>query len=242
MNPGEYATMYRVEEAHWWYQSLRGMLTEFMAAMPDNARVLDIGCGTGANMQALNIASGIDYSTEAVEFCRQRNLTETAAASATALPFASESFDAAISCDVLCHHSIQDKSQMIRESARVLRPGGFLLLNLPAYAWLMSSHDVHVGTDRRFTRSEMPSLLGQAGMQPVRMTYWNTAMFPVAVAVRMWRKVRPPGASDLGAGSGEVANGVLTAILRAERALTKLTPLPFGLSLLVLARKNLAGL
>jgi len=238
MNPGEYATMYHVEETHWWYRSLRGMLTQSMAAFPEDARVLDVGCGTGANMQALKITYGIDYSTEAIAFCRERTLSETAAASATALPFASESFDAAISCDVLCHHSIADKSQMLRESARVLRPGALLLLNLPAYSWLMSSHDEYVGTDRRFRKAEMPALLEEAGLEPIRMTYWNTAMFPLAAAVRTWRKFRPPRASDLAAGSGEMANGLLTTILRAERALTKMTPLPFGLSLMVLARKN----
>lgn len=238
MNPGEYATMYRVEEAHWWYRALRAMVTHYMAAFPENARILDVGCGTGANMQALNIAFGIDYSREAVAFCRERELPRTAAASAIALPFANESFDAAISCDVLCHHSIADKTVMLQESARVLRPGALILLNVPAYSWLMSSHDEHVGTDRRFRMREMPALLDAAGLDVVRMTYWNTALFPVAAAVRLWRKIRPPEASDLAAGSGELANGLLGAILRVECAMTRLVRLPLGLSLMVLARKR----
>ncbi len=237
MNPNEYATMYRVEEAHWWYRSLRGMLTEFKKSFPEDARMLDIGCGTGANMQAFDIAYGIDFSHDAIQFCRDRGLTKTAAASATALPFSNESFDAAISCDVICHHSIQDKSQMLKESARVLRPGALLLINLPAYMWLMSSHDDHVGTDRRFHSSEMPDLLNEAGLEAIRMTYWNTVLFPVAAAVRLQRKVRPPQESDLAAGSGEAVNGLLMTILRAERALTRVANLPFGLSLMVLARK-----
>lgn len=238
MNPGECAIMYRVEETHWWYRSLRGMLRQFMVAFPEDAQVLDVGCGTGANMQALSLGCGIDYSCEAVRFCRERGVSRTAAASATALPFADESFDAAISCDVLCHHSIADKTQMLQESARVLRPGALLLLNLPAYSWLMSSHDMHVGTDRRFRMGEMPALLNGAGLEAVEMTYWNSAMFPVAAAVRLWRKVRPPNVSDLEAGSGEMANGLLCAVLRAERALTRVTRLPFGLSLMILARKR----
>lgn len=238
MNPGEYATMFRVEETHWWYRSLREMLKHYMAAFPENAKILDVGCGTGANMQALNIAFGIDYSREAVQFCRDRALPRTTAASATALPFANASFDAAISCDVLCHHSIADKTQMLQESARVVRPGALILLNLPAYSWLMSSHDVHVGTDRRFRMREMPALLDAAGLDVVRMTYWNTALFPVAAGVRLWRKIRPPEASDLAAGSGELANGLLSAVLRMECAMTRLIRLPLGLSLMVLARKR----
>ena len=238
MNPGEHATMFRVEETHWWYRSLRGMLTHFMATFPDDAKVLDVGCGTGANMHALNIRFGIDYSHEAVAFCRERGLPGTAAASATALPFADGSFDAAISCDVLCHHSIADKTQMLQESARVVRPGALVLLNLPAYTWLMSSHDVHVGTDRRFHMQEMPGLLDAAGMDILKMTYWNTAMFPVAAGVRLWRRIRPPAASDLAAGSGEMANGLLSAVLRVECALTRVVRLPFGLSLMVLAQKR----
>ncbi len=238
MNRAEYATMYRVEEAHWWYRSLRGMLTEFMAAFPNDARVLDVGCGTGANMQALDIACGIDFSPEAIRFCRERGLTSTAAASAIALPFADDSFDAAISCDVLCHRSIVDKSQMLAETARVMRPGAPLVLNLPAYNWLKSSHDEHVGTNRRFHRGEMPDLLRSAGLEPIRMTYWNTVMFPVAAAVRMWRKMRPPQESDLAAGSGEMLSGMLSAIVDVERTLTRFGSLPFGLSLMVLARKR----
>jgi SAM-dependent methyltransferase len=238
MNPGEYATMYQVETDHWWYRSLRGMLVDFTAAFPEDARVLDVGCGTGANMQALNLACGIDFSHEAVRFCREREMTGTATASAIALPFADASFDAAISCDVLCHHSIANKSEMLQEISRVLRPGALMVLNLPAYSWLMSSHDAHVGTDRRFRMNEMPSLLTSAGFEPVRVTYWNTLMFPVAAAVRLWRQFRPPPASDLAAGSGEVANGVLRAVLRMERSLIRLAPMPFGLSLLVLAKKR----
>ena len=237
MNPGEYATMYRVEETHWWYRSLRGMIKHCMAAYPEQGRVLDIGCGTGANMQALDIGYGIDFSVAAVQFCRERGLYNTATASATSLPFADESFDAAISCDVLCHNSIREKTQMLRECARVLRPGALLILNLPAYGWLMSTHDVHVGTDRRFRMGEMKALLGAVGLEPVRMTYWNTALFPVAAIVRLWRRIRPPQASDLAAGSGEMANGLLCAVLRMERVLTRVGRLPFGLSLMVLARK-----
>jgi len=238
MNLGEYETMFRVETDHWWYRSLRGMLVDFVAAFPEDARVLDVGCGTGANMQALNITCGIDFSHEAVQYCRERGMGGTATASAIALPFADASFDAAISCDVLCHHSIADKGEMLQEISRVLRPGAFLLLNLPAYSWLMSSHDVHVGTDRRFRMSEMPALLERAGFEPIQMTYWNTLMFPVAAAVRLWRQFRPPPVSDLAAGSGEMANGVLRAVLRFERTLTQLVRLPFGLSLLVLAKKG----
>ncbi|NUM53167.1 MAG: class I SAM-dependent methyltransferase [Candidatus Hydrogenedentes bacterium] len=242
MERDEYAIMFRVEDGHWWYAGLRAMLSRVWdrCAPHGDVRMLDIGCGTGANLshfRAKAACFGIDFSTEAIRFCRQRSETKTAAASATHLPFADASIDVILSCDVLCHRSIRDKSQPLREIHRVLKPNGIVILNLPAYQWLHSSHDVHVQTDRRFSRGELHALLSASGLGPFYITYWNTLLFPPIVVTRLWRKLRPLPASDLDGASGEGMSTVFGAILLAERALLRVSPLPFGLSVLVAAKK-----
>lgn len=242
MELAEYATMAGVEERHWWYRALRAMIEEAWHRHVDAARprLLDVGCGTGANLLALAgraEPSGIDFAPEAVRWCRGRGLAETAVASAAALPFPSMSFDVVLSCDVLCHGSMPDKRVPFAELARVLKPGGVLLLNLPAFMWLYSSHDRAYHTDRRFTRPEVERRLRDAGLAPARVTYWNSVLFPAAAAIRLLRRFTRPEGSDLAAGSAAGASTLFGAAFALERALLRLGPLPFGVSVFAVARK-----
>lgn len=243
MNIREYEIMRRVEADHWWYRSLRAMLDLMWdrTVAEERPRLLDVGCGTGANLGAFGEraeAMGIDFSPEAVLFCREAGLDSTAVASAVALPFADASFDVAISCDVLCHQSIRNKAAMLIEIHRVLKPGATLLLNVPAYQWLHSSHDIHVQQDKRFTRRETVELLKRCSFEPMHATYWNTLLFPPVLVTRLWRKLRPAATSDLEAGSGQSVNALLEAVLTLERQIATLTALPFGLSIMIAARKR----
>ncbi len=244
MNLDEYEIMYRVEDAHWWYVSLRGMIDlhwrRFAAKGP--VRLLDVGCGTGAVLNWFSLqegvsAAGVDYSGEAIRFCRKRGQIRSASASANELPFGDDSFDAVVSFDVLCHRSIQDPQVPLREMRRVLCPGGMLLLNLPAYQWLYSSHDVAVHTVRRFTRSGIFGMLRETGFETVDATYWNTVLFPAIVAVRLWRRLFPPSQSDLADGAEGAMNHLFEVVLEVERAVARRFHLPFGLSVFVVARK-----
>lgn len=242
MKPEEYEIMYRAEDAHWWYRGLRAVLQEQVRRFtpPGPLRLLDVGCGTGANLHAAPesvAAFGIDYALEAVRFCRKRDLLRTLAASAVHLPFADASFDAVVTCDVLCHRSIPDKRAPLREIHRVLAPGGMLFLNLPAYQWLHSSHDVHVFTDRRFSRKEVEILLRETSLEPLRITYWNTILFAPAACVRLWRKVTPPRHSDLAGEPNALTSAACSRLLAYERAVMRIADLPFGLSVFAVARK-----
>lgn len=244
MNLEEYATMFSVEDEHWWYHGLRGMVRRawrrHCGSGSRPARILDAGCGTGATLAMLAEWAepvGIDLMPEAIRFCRMRGRQRTAAASVIALPFRADTFDAAVSLDVLCHRSIREKGEPLREIGRVLKPGGLLILNLPAYPWLHSSHDVAVHTDRRFTKRSAVRLIGQCGFEPVETTYWNSLLLPPIVLTRLWRKMVPPKGSDLASGGKGPANALFKAILRAERGLLTLAPLPAGLSLFIVARK-----
>ena len=242
MELAEYATMAAAEERHWWYRGLRALIGEAWGAhvrLP-RPRLLDVGCGTGANLLALAGRCepvGLDVAPEAIAWCRRRGLAATTVGSADALPFPAASFDAVLSCDVLSHQRLPDRLRPLREMARVLRPGGVLLLNVPAYRWLLSSHDRAVQMDHRFTRGEVALLLRQAGLAPVRVTYWNTALFPAAAAVRLLRRLTRPPTSDLDAGSAAAAGSLFEAALAGERRLLRHLDLPFGLSVFAVARK-----
>src|SRR4051794_25952438 len=124
MEPVEYATMAEAENGHWWYRALRAVIREAWKRHIGEQRpkLLDVGCGTGANLAALHELSqpfGIDFAPEAVAWCRQRGLVDTVVASAGALPFAERSFDVVLSCDVLCHGSLPKKQVPLAEMARV---------------------------------------------------------------------------------------------------------------------------
>lgn len=242
MNPHEYATMFAVEDGHWWYLGLRAMISgacrRHLTAV--NPRILDAGCGTGATLQMLaqcGVPVGVDIAPLAVQLCRKRQQNLTAAASVLALPFDAATFDAAVSLDVLCHRAVTDKQAPLHEIARVLRPGGILILNLPAYQWLLSSHDAAVHNDTRFTKRQTRALLKNAGLTPVEATYWNSLLLPPIIAARLWRKIVPPAQSDLASGGQGPSNSLFQAVLAAERALLRLTPLPAGLSVFLVARK-----
>lgn len=241
MNPREYATMFAAEDGHWWYRGLRAMVAGACRRHlpPGNPRILDAGCGTGATLEMLGqfgAPAGVDLAPLAVQYCRGRGQALTASGSVLDLPFKDAAFDAAVSLDVLCHRAVTDKQAPLREMARVLRPGGLLILNLPAYQWLLSSHDAAVQNDTRFTKRRALALLKQAGFTPIEATYWNSLLLPPIIAARLWRRLLPPAQSDIASGGQGPAGALFRAILAAERALLRLTPLPAGLSVFLVAR------
>jgi 2-polyprenyl-3-methyl-5-hydroxy-6-metoxy-1,4-benzoquinol methylase len=245
MNQGEYRIMRDVEDIHWWYAGLRGMIrlqwARWSRADGSPARILDAGSGTGANMAMMaEHASvyGLDMSPDALALTWQRGLSNIVQASVSDSPWVSESFDGVLMMDVLYHRAVPDKSAALREAARVLKPGGILLVNVPAYQWLMSSHDTAIHTDKRFTRSELHGLLRDAGLIVERITYWNTMLFAPAALVRFLRKNMVGNTeSDLGGYRETALTRFFSAVLAVERGILGILPLPFGLSVFAVARK-----
>ncbi|MBI5093277.1 MAG: class I SAM-dependent methyltransferase [Candidatus Hydrogenedentes bacterium] len=243
MEVKEFETMYRVEDLHWWYVGLREILSaawrEYVPARPD-LRLLDVGCGTGANLRHFAphaAAAGIDFTIEALRWCRKRGLSQLAAASAIDLPFGAGSFDVAISCNMLGHINVPGEVPPLREIYRALRPGGVFLLNVAAYQWLCSSHDAAVHNTRRYTRAQTVQFVEAASFDVLHATYWNTALLPPAICVRLWRKFFSPGASDLADEPGAFENRVCGLALAVERQMLRWSTLPAGLSIFVVARK-----
>jgi len=236
----EFKLIYRVEDAHWWYRALHALLLDFVKRdAPDPLlRILDIGCGTGAVMDRLDgrgTTFGIDPAPEAVACCLQRGIRKLARASAAGLPFPDTYFDAAVMLDVLTQSALCDKTAPLREARRVLKTGGLLFLNVPAYQCLYSSHDRAIQADRRMNRGEVVRLLHDAGFQVRRVTYWNTVLFPAMAAVRLRRKRQPYRGSDLQDVPYAIVNKLLTGLLTAERRILRTVSLPFGLSVFAVA-------
>jgi len=246
MEPQEYGLMFNVEQAHWWYLGMekitRAILDASLPHAPQSA-ILDAGCGTGAAMSTYlaeyGNVTGIDVSPLALEFCRKRNLTTLALASVTKIPFPPDSFDLATSFDVLYEQAVENDRAALDEIFRVLRPGGLFLLRLPAYDWLRGQHDQTIHTARRYTAPQVKRLLANSGFAPLRVTYANTFLFPLALAKRLLERIFPPDpySSDLSVNVGTL-NGLFKNILASEAFFVSRSGLPFGLSVIALAQKS----
>jgi len=242
MQPEEYRKMAGVEDAMWYYRALHRHVTRSLSrALPAApVRVLDAGCGTGGLLRRLRAArpawalTGLDFSPLACELARERTGGEIVPGSIAALPFPNAMFDAVVSCDVVCQ--VTDPAQAVREFHRVLRPGGTVVLTMPAYPWMFSYHDKEVGNLRRYTRGEVNILLRAAGFVIVSSTYWNTLLFPLAV---LRRKFLPPAApaSDVGRYPALVEAGCNALMALEHGWLGWGEQLRFGNSVLTVARK-----
>ncbi len=242
MERDEYELMFRVEDTHWWYRALHRLIRDTLDAhLPAwrKASILDAGCGTGAILQQLGNPQrhvGVDLSAEAVGFCHRRGLFNVTRADVGALPFADASFDAVICLSVLYHQWVTDPGTTLRELRRVLRPGGLLLINLPAYEFLHSAHDDAVLTARRFTMSNVRQLLLAGGFDIRRLTYWTTLLFPVAVVARTFGGSRTGRDFDAEA-PARLKNAALGAIMSLELSMLRWVSLPFGVALFAVAEK-----
>jgi SAM-dependent methyltransferase len=244
MQSGEYATMFRVEETHWWYRALHQLIFQTLdRELPDwrSKRILDAGCGTGAILQRLGSYDrnvGVDLAPEAISFCHKRGLPNVQQADITSLPFAENSFDAVICSSVIYHEWVTDMDAAVRELHRVLRPEGLFLLNVPAFRFLHSAHDEAVMTARRFRKPEIRRVLSENGFAIQQLTYWITLLFPLAVVARTF------GASKVGRDFPDEKRGrssferILSAITSIELRLLRRMSLPFGVALFAAARKS----
>jgi SAM-dependent methyltransferase len=187
MEPAEYTLMDQAEANMWWYRALHTRLTEALNDV--RGCVLDAGCGTGGFLDVLRTRRvdlsrfGLEWDEQAARRAQEKSGALVARGSVNALPFGDGRFDAAVSADVLCHRAA-DPERALAELWRVLRPGGRLVMNLPAYRWLTSAHDARVHNTRRFTASEVVAMLRQAGFAHARARYWNGLLLPLMVIQR----------------------------------------------------------
>ena len=245
----EYDTMHQVEDTYWWYQVLhwevvKDVVSRFSPVQP--CKLLDAGCGTGGMLRTLRETRpewqimGLDLSSVAVEYCQQRGLAEVIPGSVDEMPFRNASFDVVVSLDVLYHRQVS-QNRALSETARVLKPGGLLILNLPAFDVLKGRHDVAVHGTRRYTVKRIRELLGPSRFKLETAFYWYAWLFFPLLAWRLLtRSLKPPREdetkSDLSALPPKI-NALLTAIGRLDFMVCRLLHLPFGTSVYSVGRK-----
>ena len=203
MERAEYERLAAVEERGWWFWGLHtNLIAAWRSAAPpilNNPTLLDAGCGTGGLLLRLTSdlpesrCVGIDLDPLAAAIARRKSGAPIVIASTLALPFAPSSLEAVFSADVLCHRGVEPQGAL-QSIKQCLKPGGTVILNLPAYRWLFSGHDRAVDNVRRFDRAEVRGLLSDQGFVRVETRYWNSLLFPLMVLQRL---THPSGTSDV---------------------------------------------
>jgi len=234
---------HQAEDRHWWYRGRRTVLKGAIArlGLPEPARILDAGCGSGRNMvelARLGTVTGVELSETSVVLARERDVGEVVAGSVLEMPFADDSFDLAVSLDVIEH--LEDDLGALRELRRTVAPGGALLVTVPAYQWLWSGHDVINHHHRRYTRRTLQRVAEQAGWSQLRTTYFNSLLLPAAIALRVLDRVNRAKTTETSLDlwiPPEPVNWLLERPLTLEAALiARGGRIPAGLSLLAVFR------
>lgn len=252
MQQHTYSIMYQVEGAHWWFVGRRRIIESFLAPLCQKLKaerhpasqstpafkILDIGCGTGANLEMLSRfgdAEGVDVSAEALAFCRQRGLGSVRQGDAEHLPWEDGSFDLVTGLDVVEH--LDDDVAGLKEMRRVLRPGGYAFLFVPAFMFLWGVQDDISHHRRRYTLKGLQQVAREAGFEIERATYANIFFFlPVLVGRLLMRltRIRPASENNINI---KALNGVFGRIFGAESSILRYVNLPFGVSAICVARR-----
>lgn len=263
VEPEEYERMWRVEREHFWFVGTRDILLEVLrrelggSDAISRARILDVGCGTGYTQHRLpppldgGLRVAVDRSPIALRLARRQDPGASRAevrepvlvqADATRLPLADGCLDVALALDVLEH--LDDDVAGARELGRVVRPGGRVIVTVPAWRALWSDHDVALHHRRRYTRPEIVGVLERAGLRVQHATYFNTLLFPLVATMRVAGRLRQrllgsrAGAESDARLPPRPLNKLLHRVLSSERHVVGRVPLPLGVSILVVARPH----
>ena len=247
MNPAEFANIARAEEGFWWYRGMRYILSRFLDPLTAGRalrNVLEAGCGTGYNALELQNRKGwhvfpLDLQMEGLAYARSMGLVRLVQGDIASLPFRSGAFDAVVCLDVIVHFARGAEDQPVAEFARVLAPGGLLVLRVSALDVLRSRHSQFTTERQRFTRQRLTALASRHGIRVLRCTYANTILFPVAWAkFRVWEPLtRQVPQSGVKPGRGWL-NRALKLPLAAEGVwLGAGLNLPVGQSLILVGEK-----
>lgn len=238
---------FHAEQSHFWFRGFRRFVTPWLVAAANgrsDLRLLDCGCGTGANLTLLGRhgrAFGFDLTMRGLELGRQQQRTRIARASIGAIPHPDSTFDVVTSFDVLYGLPDEIEQAAAREIARVLKPGGAAVVSTAAFESLRGAHGTFANEVRRYTRSSLAELLTRHGLHVERTAYTHATLFPLIYAVRAWQRWRgggtaAPSEAEISVPSWPV-NTALTAALVVESWAQRVVSMPFGSSVICLARK-----
>lgn len=246
MDPALYERIFRLQQHHWWYRSRERFLDVLLRHLPRGGVVLDAGCGPGSMLRyfgRFGQVVGLDRYLPALGMCRSHFAGPLVQGECGRLPFADGGFSLVAACEVLYHRNITDLTGTVRELARVLSPGGSLLLVDSAYSGCSSDHDLAAHGARRFTRGELVAVMESAGLEVVHATYAYALLLPLVWLLRRGKRLlgvkEAPGA-ELHAAWPPV-NRLVVGWFTLEAAVAGRWGLPFGLSVQVLGRKPAGG-
>lgn len=239
----EIERMARLEDTYWWFRArrclVRWLLERFR--VPQGGLVLDAGCGTGGTYAALRDrwqVVGCDLAPLAMQYCRRRGMQLGVVGDVTALPVRDQVFDAVISCDVFEH--LPEDKPAARALFEATKPGGIIVVTVPALPWLWSEHDEALDHRRRYTRQALHALLSGAGWHVELLNYTVSLLLPPIVVFRVWRRLVRRG-SESRVDVFELprpVDALLGAISQLDAWLALRVPLPPGASLVAVGRRE----
>ena len=236
-----YDRMRALEADHWWFKARRRIIADMIArlGLPPHAKILEAGCGPGGNLRMLSgfgDVVGLEPDAETRAYAAEHTGVAVEGGQLPAdLPFAPETFDLVCAFDVIEH--VDDDAAAVAALSRLARPGGFMATTVPAQAWMWSRHDELHHHKRRYRMAPYRRLFEAAGLTIVKSSFFNTALFPAIAAVRVAKMLTGSTAADDDAMPPAPVNDLLTGLFGAERFWLRRAPLPFGVSILLIARK-----
>ena len=244
MKKTEYDRMAYREKTYWWHIGRLRIINAYLTmAVNDkkNKRILNIGCGTGgtvATLQRFGRVDNVDTSQQAIDHMKRSGFNNLTKVTGTKLPFKDNSFDIIAAFDVLEH--IEDDLGALNEWRRVLKPGGAVVLTVPAYQWLWSSHDEALFHKRRYTVGRLRRVTNQANLRADKMSYAIVFSLPLVVVFRFINKVlrRQPSSATSYVDVPAVVNHLFTKLLYAEAKAHRMIKFPAGTSIVARLRKS----
>ncbi|MCY3772432.1 MAG: class I SAM-dependent methyltransferase [Gemmatimonadetes bacterium] len=232
--------MIELQETHWWYCARRTILARLLEKfVPVGGRVLEVGAGTGSNLELLQkwgTVTALEPNRFAADYlARNFSVKVLRAAVPASRELDRERFDLIAALDVLEH--IEEETAALDFMVRRLRPGGWLLITVPAFAFLWSTHDEALHHKRRYRMPELARKLRYAGLAVIFQSYFNSLLFPLALATRLVDRLRPGTARSGAKRVPATANRILRFAFELEAPLLQRFRLPFGLSIVLFARK-----
>lgn len=241
MEIAEYEKMYKFEEKYWWWVGKREIVKDILDRLNLNStNILDTGCGTGFNLNYLkdygNVV-GLDFSKDALNFCKMRGNKNLVQANAEQVPFKGDMFDLIVTLDLLEH---LDDNKTLKEFYMALKSTGYLIVTVPAFEFLWSEHDEALHHKRRYNKAQLRDILELNGFIIENISYWNFFLFLPIVAMRLIK--RRMKSEEIETDVKElppIINRFLASILRIENhIISHSVNLPFGVSIVCVCKKS----